>query len=127
MNTRVLPVEDDVAVRDALSLVLKLEGYQVIAVSSLEEARQKARELDCLDVLVTDYHLNNGETGTQVMAALRADSSAPLSTVLLTGDPTRAGKKLNGNPYLRVAGKPIRAHELVIMIKGLLAERESQA
>ena len=66
----VLLVEDDPAVRDATRMLLKAEGYRVTAVESLAEALHKVRE-ESIDLLVTDYHLNDGETGTQVIAALR--------------------------------------------------------
>ena len=42
-----------------------------------------------LDRLITDYHLNDGETGTQVIATLREVLSIPLKAVLTTGDTTR--------------------------------------
>jgi len=129
VKPRILLVEDDFAVRDAISLVLKLEGYEVVAVGSLEEARQKAREIEGMDVLVTDYHLSNGETGTQVMAALREQSQQPVKAVLITGDPSLAGENpaRERDPYLRVAGKPIRAQELVTLIKNLLATNTPSA
>ena len=65
-----LLVEDDPAVRDATRMLLKVEGYRVTAVASLAEAIKASAE-SRIDLLVTDYHLSNEETGTQVIAALR--------------------------------------------------------
>jgi DNA-binding response OmpR family regulator len=47
-----------------------VQTARVTAVGSLAEALHKVREGN-IDLLVTDYHLNDGETGTQVIAALR--------------------------------------------------------
>ena len=118
---RVLLVEDDLAVRDATRLLLKVEGYHVTAVASLTEAMRAARAAEGVDLLVTDYHLQDGETGTQVIAAIREALQAPLKAVLLTGDTSNAIKELPRDPSLRIASKPIRAEELLTIIRGLLA------
>ena len=62
----------------ATRMLLKVEGYRVTAVGSLAEALQHVREGNGVDLLVTDYHLSGGELGTQVIAALRDASPAPL-------------------------------------------------
>jgi hypothetical protein len=73
------------------------------------------------DLLVTDYHLQDGETGTQVIATVREALQAPLKAVLITGDTSNAIKELPRDPSLRIASKPIRAEELLTLIRGLLA------
>jgi len=120
-RSRVLLVEDDMAVRDATRLLLKIEGYQVVAVASLAEALQRAREAEGIDLLVTDYHLTGGETGIQVIAAIRDTLKIPVKSVLITGDTSSAIKDLPCDPYFRVASKPIKAEELLTLLRGLLA------
>jgi two-component system, sensor histidine kinase len=118
---RVLLVEDDAAVRDATRMLLKVDGYDVTAVSSIGQALQSAHNDASLDVLVTDYHLSEGETGTQLITALREGLGAPLKAVLITGDTSSAIKLLPPDPCLRVASKPVIADELLILIRELLA------
>lgn len=122
LKARVLLVEDDLAVRDATCLLLKVEGYEVIAVASQAEALQEARDFDGVDLLVTDYHLCDGETGIQVITALREALGRPLKAVLMTGDTSTAVKELPRDPNLRLASKPIKAEELLGIIKALLVE-----
>ena len=117
---RVLLVEDDLAVRDATRLLLKVEGYHVTAVACLAEAMRAARAAEGVDLLVTDYHLQDGETGTQVIAAVREVVHAPLKAILITGDTSNAIKELPRDPSLRIASKPIRAEELLTIIRSLL-------
>jgi PAS domain S-box-containing protein len=119
-RSRVLLVEDDAAVRDATRLLLKVEGYRVTAVASLAEALQKVRDMNGVDLLVTDFHLRDGETGIQVIAALRAALQFPLKAVLITGDTSTAMKELPRDPHLRMASKPIRAEELLAIMRALL-------
>jgi len=116
----VLLVEDDPAVRDATRMLLKAEGYRVTAVDSLADALQKARQ-ESVDLLVTDYHLSGDETGIQVIAALREILGLALKAVLMTGDTSTAVRELPRDAYLRVASKPIKAEELLTLLRALLA------
>lgn len=118
---RVLLVEDDAAVRQATRMLLNVEGYHVSAVSSLEEALQDARQEVGIDLLVTDYHLGEGEKGTQVVAALRERLGASLKAVLITADTSSAIKELPRDPHLRVTSKPVKAEELLALLRELLA------
>jgi two-component system, sensor histidine kinase len=120
-SAQVLLVEDDQAVRDATRMLLKVEGYRVLTASSLAEARSRAAEHPQLDLLITDYHLSNDETGIQVIAALRDAVGSHLKAVLITGDTSAAVKELQRDELLRLASKPIHAEELLRLLKSLLA------
>jgi PAS domain S-box-containing protein len=116
----VLLVEDDPAVRQATRMLLRVEGFEVIAVSSRAEALRAIADGPVPDLLLTDYHLGDGETGTQVLAALRERLGVPLKAVLITGDTSSAIKELHLDPHLRVASKPIEAEDLLAQLRGLL-------
>jgi PAS domain S-box-containing protein len=118
---RVLLVEDDKSVLDATRLLLKVEGYQVTGVPTLAQALQHAMSGNRIDLLVTDYHLANGETGTAVISALRESLGTHLKAVLVTGDTSTAVKDLPRDPFMRVASKPIKADELLTLMRALLA------
>ncbi len=119
-GVRVLLVEDDAGVRNATRMLLKSEGYQVTAVASMAEALEQMGRDPRLDLLVTDYHLQGGETGLQVIAALRGRLGRPVKSVLITGDTSSAVAKLAADPDLRTASKPLKAEELLGLLRGLL-------
>ena len=122
-SAQVLLVEDDADVRDATRMLLRVEGYQVIAAGSLAEAISKARTLDSPpDVIVTDYHLGSGETGVQVIAALREVAGANVNAVVITGDTSSAMKELGRDNRLRIVSKPIDPEEFLGIV-GQLAGR----
>jgi PAS domain S-box-containing protein len=120
-NARILVVEDNEPVRRATCMLLELEGYHVTPVASLSEALRHIRQGHGVDLLITDYHLEGGETGTQVIAALRELLGHSFKAVLATGDTSTAIKQLPRDPYLRITSKPIRADELLTLLRGLLA------
>ncbi|HEY6824752.1 MAG TPA: response regulator, partial [Steroidobacteraceae bacterium] len=118
---RVLLVEDDAGVRDATRMLLSVEGYRVSAVASLAEALRSAQQEGAPDLLITDYHLGEGELGTQVIAALRAHLGTELKAVLVTGDTSPVVKHMPNDPRLRIAAKPIDAEQLLKVLEQLLS------
>jgi two-component system, sensor histidine kinase len=114
----VLLVEDDASVRDATSMLLRVEGYRVTAVASLPDALQAVAK-EAPELLVTDYHLANGELGTEVIAALRGRVRPGLKSILLTGD-TSVIKEMRADPNLRILSKPVDAEELLRLLQALL-------
>lgn len=117
--SQVLLVEDDAAVRAATGLLLRTENYEVTAVASLAEALAAADRIDSLDVVITDYHLGQGQTGMQVIEALRARRGESLKAVLVTGDTSSAMHELPRHPFTRVASKPMQAEELLELLREL--------
>ncbi len=118
---RVLLVEDDAAVRDATRLLLCTEDYEVTAVTSLAEALAAADSTDAPDVVITDYHLGQGQTGMQVIEELRARLGESLKAVLVTGDTSSAMRELPRHPLTRLASKPMQADALLELLRELAA------
>jgi PAS domain S-box-containing protein len=119
-GARILLVEDDASVRDATSMLLRVEGYRVSAAASLSEAlRALAAQTPAL--LVTDYHLGDGELGTEIIAAVRARVRPDLRAVLLTGDTSQVVKELRCDPHLRILSKPVDAQELLQVLRELIS------
>jgi two-component system, sensor histidine kinase len=118
-QVRILLVEDDASVRDATRMLLRSEGYHVTVAASLTEALELASKDPLPDLLVTDYHLGDGETGMQVIAAVRHALQAPLSAILITGDSSSAMRELPADPHLRVAIKPVKPEELLGLLNAL--------
>jgi two-component system, sensor histidine kinase len=117
----VLLVEDDPAVLAATRMLLRVDGYRVTTATSLVEAEQQARNNTDISVLVTDYHLGDERTGTQVITAVRTILNPKLKAILVTGDTSRAIKELPADENLRMTSKPVDADELLALLKALTA------
>jgi PAS domain S-box-containing protein len=119
----VLLVEDDAGVRNATRMLLKVAGYRVTASASGAEALERAHQHRDFDLIVTDYHLEDGETGIDVIASVRALLRSDLKAILVTGDTSSAVHALQRDAQLRLASKPINADELLRLMTGLLSAR----
>ncbi|MBS1106957.1 MAG: two component, sigma54 specific, transcriptional regulator, Fis family [Deltaproteobacteria bacterium] len=70
MNPRILVVEDEAAIRLALSGLLRREGYDVEQAESGEPAIARLRS-DAFDLVLTDLALGAGPSGMDVLRAAR--------------------------------------------------------
>ncbi len=116
-RVHVLIVDDDSAVLDATRLLLKVEGYRVSVASSFDVAMDKARENPDVELLVTDFHLGDGRLGTEVVNHVTEILGRPVNTVLITGDTSNAMKSVANNSHIRLASKPVKADEFLLVLK----------
>jgi DNA-binding NtrC family response regulator len=72
MNARILVVEDEHAIRLALTGLLGREGYAVEVAGSGEEAAARLRET-AFDLVLTDLALGRGASGMDVLHAAKAE------------------------------------------------------
>ena len=117
---RILLIEDEPGVRNAMRMLFKIEGYEVVPVATADEALAQLRD-DAFDLMVTDYHLDGGRTGTQVIAAARELLGPGVKAVLVTGDTSSAVREMQGDARLRITSKPINSDELLALVRDLLA------
>ena len=82
----ILHVEDDVGVARSMGLLLALEGYTVVHAASRTEALRRVEEGARPDLILCDFHLQQGQTGDQVVIELAEALGRKPPTIVLTGD-----------------------------------------
>lgn len=122
MNTglTILVVEDQVREREALSRMLKSEGYRTIHASNQPEAMKAFREP--VDLVVCDLRLGN-DNGLDVLKQWRESKpSVPVLMVTAYGDIHSAveAMKLGASDYLT---KPLKPDELLVLLNRYLPMR----
>jgi two-component system, sensor histidine kinase len=122
LDRKVLLVEDDRSVRNAMLMLLSAEGYAVVTAASMAEALQIATHRDRFDLLITDFHLGAGATGVELVAALRARYGIDLKAIVVSGDTSFAVKNLQPDAHLRIANKPLRAEQLLTLMAELIED-----
>ncbi|WP_414938896.1 response regulator transcription factor [Amycolatopsis sp. cmx-11-51] len=108
MAVRVLLVEDDAGVADALAEALQARGHTVSAVIRGSDALHRHREADVilLDLNLPDVH------GLDVLRKVRQVSPVPVLVLTASGDERSVvrGLRLGADDYLT---KPVRLAELL--------------
>ncbi|SDI36651.1 two-component system, OmpR family, response regulator RegX3 [Sinosporangium album] len=115
--TRVLVVEDEESFSDALSYMLRKEGFEVF-VAGTGPAALEAYERDGADLVLLDLMLP-GISGTEVCRTLRQRSKVPV--IMLTAKDSEidkvVGLELGADDYVT---KPFSSRELVARIRAVL-------
>jgi CheY-like chemotaxis protein len=120
----ILVVEDNPGVLSATEVFLGTAGYKVTTATSLAEAVERVRSSPELDLLITDYHLANRETGKQVIAAVRELRGPAFKAIVITGDTRTAVHAFDGDACLCWLRKPIDTRQLVTVLDSFLARRD---
>jgi two-component system response regulator RegX3 len=121
VNERILVVDDEPAIVDAVVYALRRDGFEVDTAADGREALEAARA-GSYDVLVLDLMLPE-ISGLDVCRTLRAESDVPI--VMLTARDAEVdrvlGLELGADDYVT---KPFSTAELVSRVRAILRRRE---
>jgi len=119
--SRVLVIDDEPAIRDAVAYALRSDGFEVEEAADGETGLEKALTGDN-DVVVLDLMLP-GMPGTEVCRRLRAESAVPVIMLTARGAEIDRvlGLEIGADDYVT---KPFSMAELVGRIRAMLRRRE---
>jgi DNA-binding response OmpR family regulator len=117
MSIKILIVDDDTAITDLLSMLLKTHGFEVITTNSGSEGIQLARDANP-SVLLLDLMMPDKD-GWEVSKAVRKFSNVPILILSAINDPGMIASILDAgaDDYLV---KPVPSGTLVAHIKKLM-------
>lgn len=120
---KIMIIEDDPAVREELSHLLKNEGYACVPVTSFHNMIQQVKEA-APDLILLDLGLP-GQDGLSVCSELRQSSDIPI--IFVTGKDSAADELLalstGGDDYI---SKPYHIPLLLARIKAVLRRSSSK-
>jgi PAS domain S-box-containing protein len=121
----VLIIEDDPAVRDALGLVLSLEGYPARTADSPAAAMEVfANHGAEIDVVVSDFHLGPGKNGLELLEEMRGVAGRDLPAVILSGDTSPVLARIEAIDRVALLRKPVEARQLIAKLEALFGAAE---
>ncbi len=128
-GARVLVVDDDLSLREFLTILLERDGYAVRAVASGEEALAEA-ERDWPDLVLTDLNMP-GIDGLELLGALKergARAGRDVEVIVVTAYGSTASAveamKLGAADYVT---KPFNNDELRLLVRRALGRRALEA
>ena len=114
---RIVVIDDERDIRDAMCTLLSKWGCEVVTADSLTEAVKVLREVGATpELIVSDLRLRDGCTGVEAIDGLRAQFGASIPGILVTGETISEQlgfAKDSGYELLQKPVKPIRLRSVI--------------
>jgi two-component system, sensor histidine kinase len=123
----IMLVDDDPAVSGATKMLLKVEGYEVLAAASLEETLVLLNDCQRVpDLIVSDFHLQASVSGIDVIGRVREVTGRSIPALLVTGDTSSyLVDEVERSGGCEVLSKPVVPTEFLERVSQLLMTRRS--
>ena len=128
-NAKILIIDDDPDIVEAMKVVLQAKDYNVTSAASGEEGLKKVK-IDSPDLVILDIMMEKGDTGFDVARELKNEPSTKnIPILMLTAIKEKTGldfKKEAGDeiwlPVDDYAEKPIKPAELISKVERLISK-----
>ena len=118
---RIAMVDDDIHVRESLCSLLECFGHEVLAAATQAELLAALAQFEP-DVLLSDFRLAGGETGFDVITAVRNRLGAEFPAILATGDTDPALLRSMNERSVIVMHKPLDLKALEAALESLASQ-----
>lgn len=121
-DTKVLLIEDDPAVREAMTVLLERWQCTVRAAASTTQALKTLGDAAWVpDIVIADQHLEGGDLGSVTIAAVRDHLKRDVPALIVTADTTEAVARAARDAGVELMRKPLKPAQLRALLAHLLA------
>lgn len=118
-------VEDDREVAAGLTMLFESAGYTVVAAVSRSEAMKKIeKSTSPPDLIVSDYHLADADTGVTTIRSLRESARKNLPAFILSGDTSELIEEARALSNCLLVRKPVDPDDLLVAAQTSVATGE---
>ncbi|MFC5067291.1 NahK/ErcS family hybrid sensor histidine kinase/response regulator [Flaviflagellibacter deserti] len=121
-GTRVLCVDNEPAILEGMRMLLGGWGCEVLTAADLEEALDRIKA-GRPDVLIADYHLDEGQDGLSAIRSLRDALGVPPPAILITADRSQTVRDATRAQAVELLHKPLRPASLRALLGQLRIHR----
>ena len=120
-GAKILLIENDPSVSEAMVTLLERWGCDVAVSTSGDEALERLRHLPTAPhIVIADLHLNNDERGTQAISHVRAALGFDVPALIVTADHSAKSEEEVRAAGLEMLRKPVRPAEMRSLLSFLL-------
>jgi two-component system, OmpR family, response regulator MtrA len=122
MSTKILVIDDDLAITELMSMLLKTHGFEVFTTNSgtdgIKLVKEKSPDVVLLDLMMPDMD------GWQVSKAIRAFSTVPILILSAINDPAMVASVLDSGADDFLV-KPVPSSVLVAHIRKTVRQTDT--
>ncbi|SFM48763.1 ATP-binding response regulator [Methylobacterium pseudosasicola] len=122
-GSRIMIVDDDAIVRDAMMALLSGWGCLCWAFEDPSDVARFPGHEPAPDALICDYRLRGGQTGAEAIAMLRQHWKRPIPAILITGDTAPVRMREASDSGVPLIHKPVRPDLLRSALIALISQR----
>lgn len=119
-NRRVLVIDNEYSICEAMQLLLEGWGCEVITALSYADVAEQAEQLQKLDLIVADYHLNDNKTGLEAVHRIETELKISAPVLMITANYDNDLKQEIRALGYRLMNKPVRPAKLKAVIQHLV-------
>jgi Na+/proline symporter/signal transduction histidine kinase len=121
---RVLAIDNEPRVLEGMRSLMSRWGCAVVTAHGLAEAREALEAFGAPDVVIADYHLDQGD-GVEAIRALRADLGRDVPAILATADRSLEVREDAARADIIILNKPLKPAPLRAQLTRYGAMREA--
>ncbi len=121
-NARILVIDNEPRILDAMCTLLEGWGCAPIAAKDLRQAKDRLGDAPP-DLIIADYHLNDGAVGLDVIMALRHQYGPTIPAIIATADFSDEVRQQSRAQGCHLLNKPLRHGKLRSLLAHLLGAR----
>ena len=118
-GSRLLVLDNEASIRQSMASLLGQWGCEVMTAGDLAESMAVLGELPP-DVVLADFHLDDGVTGCDVVRELRAHFACPIAAVMITADRSEQSRRAMQRLKAPLLNKPVKPGKLRAVLSQLL-------
>ncbi|MGN6466135.1 MAG: ATP-binding response regulator [Rhizobiaceae bacterium] len=121
-GVRILLVENDVPVMEAMSSLLERWHCSIRIASSTQESLEQLGDTNWVpDLIIADQHLDHGDLGSITIGEARRYLGRAVPSLIITADPSEALAAATRQSGIELMHKPVKPAELRALMAHLLA------
>ncbi|WP_421864579.1 NahK/ErcS family hybrid sensor histidine kinase/response regulator [Motiliproteus sp.] len=119
-HRRVLVLDNDHAICEAMQLLLEGWGCETITALGYDEVVAQRQELSGLDLVIADYHLDDNRTGLEAVARIRSELQLMAPVLMITANYSNDLKQQVRALGYRLMNKPVKPAKLKAVMQHLI-------
>ncbi|MCW8884337.1 MAG: PAS-domain containing protein [Motiliproteus sp.] len=128
LGRKILVVDNEISICQAMDTLLSNWGCQVLTATSYDEVKAMQEQLHAgIDLIIADYHLDNGETGLDASQRIRRELHVEAPVLMITANYTNELKQEVRALGYRMMNKPVRPAKLKALVQHMLGQQNNAA